>query len=215
MENKIKWLKEVIDNSTKPILVYVKHSKCDESSENELIIAKKLEEMGKSPLLYAQCYPHDEIPFPLPYWNRLYFFEPKNQLYLQSWNVDHLLPNFEEIYLSFEAQMQGMDVEAYKLQIEQPEEIEKIRKMIKTEDISKYPTKFQMTRNLLKEAWKSTKGVIQTGKLLTDAATAKDRYSLCNLCEFFNKKDSRCTKCGCFMKEKVHLKTAECPVNKW
>ena len=35
MENKIKWLKEVIDNSTKPILVYVKHSKCDKPSKNE------------------------------------------------------------------------------------------------------------------------------------------------------------------------------------
>ena len=30
-----------------------------------------------------------------------------------------------------------------------------------------------------------------------------------------NKKDGRCTHCGCFMNVKVHYATAECPIGKW
>ena len=30
-----------------------------------------------------------------------------------------------------------------------------------------------------------------------------------------NKKDGRCTHCGCFMNVKVHYAVAECPIDKW
>jgi len=41
------------------------------------------------------------------------------------------------------------------------------------------------------------------------------RLSICNTCEFFNKRSVRCRKCGCFMKLKSTLKQAKCPLHKW
>jgi len=41
------------------------------------------------------------------------------------------------------------------------------------------------------------------------------RYSLCQDCPEFIKLTSQCKKCGCFMKMKVKLKEAACPIGKW
>ena len=44
---------------------------------------------------------------------------------------------------------------------------------------------------------------------------AKERYSICQDCPFFFGTTRQCTKCGCFMPEKVKLANAFCPVHKW
>ena len=41
------------------------------------------------------------------------------------------------------------------------------------------------------------------------------RMSICEGCPSFIKLTHQCKECGCFMKMKVWLKTAECPLKKW
>jgi len=45
--------------------------------------------------------------------------------------------------------------------------------------------------------------------------TVTMRFYHCSRCEFFNKKKSICTQCGCYMKAKALLPFAKCPLNKW
>jgi hypothetical protein len=215
MVNRIKWLEEEIQNSNTPVLVYIKNRKCDTQSKIELGLLENIEKLNEKPKLFSICYSYENIPFPEPHWNRLYFFEPKNQIFIQSWDASYLLTDFKNLYSNFEAIIKGIHTETYKIQQENPDQIEVVREMVETEDISKYPSNFQMARNVFKEAWKSTKEVIKTGQLLVNAEIAQSRYLTCIGCEFFNKEDKRCTQCGCFMEQKVHLKTAQCPKQIW
>jgi hypothetical protein len=44
---------------------------------------------------------------------------------------------------------------------------------------------------------------------------AQERLSICKECPFFFGATRQCTKCGCFMPEKVKLSNAFCPIHKW
>lgn len=41
------------------------------------------------------------------------------------------------------------------------------------------------------------------------------RLSICNGCEWFNKRLAKCRRCGCFMQLKTRLEKAQCPERKW
>lgn len=43
---------------------------------------------------------------------------------------------------------------------------------------------------------------------------AQERYNICKKCEYLLP-TTNCQKCGCFMKFKVKIKVASCPINKW
>lgn len=215
MLNKIKELESLINEAEIPVLVYVKLSRCNEISDLEDKLVNILNENNKDHLFYVICYEPGSTPFPEPSWNTIYFFQPKNHRWIGRWNINYLLRNFEDIYNNFEAILNNTPVDVYMAQLNNPEEVEQVREMVEKEDISKYPSSFQMARNLFKEAWKSTKEVVKTGQLLVNADTASKRLDICNSCSYFDKKEERCKKCGCFMSTKVHLKSADCPVNNW
>lgn len=42
-----------------------------------------------------------------------------------------------------------------------------------------------------------------------------DRFNICLDCDRLFKPTYTCKECGCFMKIKVRVKTAECPLKKW
>ena len=44
---------------------------------------------------------------------------------------------------------------------------------------------------------------------------SKNRWSICEECPRLLKTTSQCKECGCFMKIKVKLKEAVCPLGKW
>ena len=44
---------------------------------------------------------------------------------------------------------------------------------------------------------------------------ANNRIAICRECPEFIKATSQCKQCGCFMKMKVKLKDATCPLGKW
>ena len=49
----------------------------------------------------------------------------------------------------------------------------------------------------------------------TDKATAVARAEVCNTCDRLFRATFSCKECGCFMKAKVKLKDATCPLGKW
>lgn len=49
----------------------------------------------------------------------------------------------------------------------------------------------------------------------SDGDISRERYSICQGCEFFKHATFTCGKCGCFMPAKTKLKNADCPVGKW
>lgn len=206
-------LQDTILSSDKPVIIFVKQTKCGEQHPLEIEAENKLKEFNKDAQLIALCYPPDRIPFPPPQWNMFYIFAPKNVTYIISVLGEYFIRDFEKIWLGVEAYIKGIPVESYILEKNEPEKIAEMREMLEKEDLNDFPSPFQMARNLLKQAWDSTKGVVQTGQLLVKAEEANKRLSICEGCEFF--KDKRCTECGCFMEQKVHLQAASCPKSKW
>lgn len=75
------------------------------------------------------------------------------------------------------------------------------------------PATGTLVTNVVKAAANEAKAIVnQVPKV--EAEEAERRLNICKGCEFFVD-DKRCLKCGCFMKAKVHLRSATCPEKKW
>lgn len=48
-----------------------------------------------------------------------------------------------------------------------------------------------------------------------DDESANMRMAICEECPMLLKATKQCKECGCFMKLKVRLKNAKCPIGKW
>jgi len=88
----------------------------------------------------------------------------------------------------------------------------------------KLPPASQIIRNLATDHWRSLKAFIKGKQVIVPQEIAESRWEICKQCPYLiydesnpdtNKKDGRCTECGCFMNVKVHYATAECPIGKW
>ena len=44
---------------------------------------------------------------------------------------------------------------------------------------------------------------------------SKKRLEICQTCEHFVQRTSKCEKCGCFMEYKSHMMSSKCPIDKW
>ena len=105
------------------------------------------------------------------------------------------------------------------------EEVKKTKeadKMLKEEQ--KLPPTSQMVRNIAVDHWKSLKAFLKGKHVIVPQDVAQERWEICKQCPKLlydetnpdtNKKDGRCTECGCFMNVKCHYATAECPIGKW
>ena len=49
---------------------------------------------------------------------------------------------------------------------------------------------------------------------LKDKNSAQKRFNVCKSCVYLSQ-HGFCEKCGCFMKAKVKLANANCPIGKW
>ena len=100
--------------------------------------------------------------------------------------------------------------------------------IVKTEEMlegeRKLPPASQMIRNIATDHWKSLKSWLKGSQVITTQEEAERRWEICKGCPYLkydqtnpdtNKKDGRCTHCGCFMNVKVHYAVAECPIGKW
>ena len=100
--------------------------------------------------------------------------------------------------------------------------IEETEEMLKEE--RKLPPASQMIRNIATDHWKSLKSWIKGSQVIAPQEIAQRRWDICKGCDKLlydetnpdtNKKDGRCTECGCFMNVKVHYAVAECPIGNW
>jgi hypothetical protein len=103
----------------------------------------------------------------------------------------------------------GAEVEA----AAQAEAERSTERMLETEDIARFPSAFQMARNLARDAWKAARESAAGAPLLLDAGAAHVRLEVCMACPEFD--DGRCRKCGCYMNVKAHLAAMNCPLGKW
>ena len=112
--------------------------------------------------------------------------------------------------------------------IDRPPTQEELNCIDKTEEMlseeKKLPSTSQMVRNLAVDHWRSLKAFVKGKQVIVQKEIAEERWEICKGCQYLkydetnpdtNKKDGRCTECGCFMNVKVHYATAECPVGKW
>jgi hypothetical protein len=102
--------------------------------------------------------------------------------------------------------------------------IDKVEKMLATEDTKSLPNSVQIARNLAKDSWRSLKAFLRGDKVLTTSDEALRRWDICKECPFLlydetnpdtGKRDGRCVQCACFMNVKVHFQQCKCPVDKW
>lgn len=94
---------------------------------------------------------------------------------------------------------------------------EKLKKLL-IENANKnktMPSPIQMAKNLAKTAVDTVKSVAAGNPINATSDVINNRKNICNSCQFFNKAQDRCTKCGCNMAIKTYLKAATCPIGKW
>ena len=100
--------------------------------------------------------------------------------------------------------------------------IQETEEMLREEN--KLPPASQMVRDIATTHWRSLKSWLKGSQVITTQEEAERRWEICKQCPKLlydetnpdtNKKDGRCTKCGCFMNVKTHYATAECPIDKW
>jgi hypothetical protein len=75
------------------------------------------------------------------------------------------------------------------------------------------PTLAEMGKNLAQTVVDTVKSVVAGEGAISAETQADTRLKICESCEFYQ--NTRCTKCGCYMAVKTHLKAANCPVGKW
>ena len=71
------------------------------------------------------------------------------------------------------------------------------------------------------QEWKKNLGTTRPWDLINPNAEKVDnaeegaRFAVCQECPELIKTTNQCKQCGCFMKLKVKLKEAKCPLDKW
>ncbi len=112
--------------------------------------------------------------------------------------------------------------------VDRPATEEELTRISETEGMLKeekiLPPASQQVRNLAIDHWRSLKAFIKGRQVIVPQEVAEARWEICKQCPYLkydetnpdtNKKDGRCTECGCFMNVKTHYATAECPIGKW
>jgi predicted Zn-ribbon and HTH transcriptional regulator len=77
-------------------------------------------------------------------------------------------------------------------------------------DMPKIP---EMSKELAKTLADLIKAGVLKKVVIVDDKIEQERFSICSSCEYLV--EDRCRKCGCFMKKKVKLAPAKCPIDKW
>lgn len=214
--NTMQELANIINSVYDPIVVLVLSDGC-EKFKSQLVIDFE-QKITEQPILvhyYTICYTEDGLPFPRPSTPTVYYFAPKNQTPLFYRIGGHIMTDpIRDIQIAKDMVLTNKSYMDAAMDEQTRQQYMKTEEMLQKEDVSKFPPLFQQARNLGKEIWATGKNAVRGMPILVDADTAFNRFSTCQACEFF-KNDSRCEKCGCFMKSKTQLASASCPINKW
>lgn len=77
------------------------------------------------------------------------------------------------------------------------------------------PSFKEMAKGFVGTAKDILTGAFQGEDVLVSEEVYNTRIDICNNCEFFRKRDQRCSQCGCFMEAKTRFKKSRCPIHKW
>lgn len=214
--NTMQDLQKLINESDNIIVVSVLSDGCEKfKSQLVLDFEDRLSKQSIPVHYYVICYTEDSLPFPRPFTPSVYYFAPKNQVPLfyrlgNNINVDVVT----DVKIAQDMMIANKSYVDAALDEPTRQQYLKTEEMFEKEDVSKFPSMFQQMRNLGREMWTTGKNAARGLPVMVDADTAFNRFSTCQSCEFF-KDDSRCEKCGCFMKTKTQLASASCPIGKW
>ena len=80
-----------------------------------------------------------------------------------------------------------------------------------------FPSLIQQGKNLSSFTWKLFEHVFrgQANNLEVSDKIFEDRMSICRSCEYFDKKQTRCKECGCYLAPKVKFSLESCPIGSW
>lgn len=77
------------------------------------------------------------------------------------------------------------------------------------------PSTGTMAKNVAKSLFNNVKSVVKGNAPIIGDDEAARRLEICQACRFYRKSDNRCSKCGCALAVKTHLKAEHCPISKW
>lgn len=204
-----------IARSSKPVLVLVLAETCSQFKGQ---FTDSIEQGVKLRLtdveLVEVCYPEKEMEFPRFHAPALYYFLPNTRNPAFWRGADAIYRLNEDIDAILKMQ-QGQTIEEARYTPEVQTLVNNTDAMLSTEEVSKFPSAFQMARGFAKELWATGKRAASSLPVLVTADQAFERMETCRGCDQFESESSRCKQCGCAMKVKSHLASATCPLSKW
>lgn len=89
------------------------------------------------------------------------------------------------------------------------------------EDDQSYPSIGEQAKNLAKFTFEVVGTALNRTEdddlkaLLASPEIREKRLEICRACEYYDEKQVRCRKCGCFLTHKVKFTIDSCPLDKW
>lgn len=78
-----------------------------------------------------------------------------------------------------------------------------------------YPSLATMTKNAVVAAGSVVASIVRGEPVTVPQEEQDRRLTICHACEFWDAKQGRCSKCGCFGAWKTWLASQQCPIAKW
>ncbi|MGO8949907.1 MAG: hypothetical protein ACLQUY_20075 [Ktedonobacterales bacterium] len=78
-----------------------------------------------------------------------------------------------------------------------------------------YPSLFQQATNAAKAIGSVVASAVRSEPVSVPQEEQDRRLAICHACEFWDSRQGRCSKCGCFGQWKTWLASQRCPIGKW
>lgn len=222
MTNYKQELPELINKSDRPVVCIFIQGQCTDPDFNHPAqghLEYHIDKTDKPYIVYTVCHHEENMPFPEPKADWVYFFAPKVLRPITSSPITNLKLEILNRYINaVYKMMDDYDLtfnDAYMTDDER-QVLRENSELLNEEDQSetKYPPYMEMVRNLAKDTVKSAVRLKKKLPVIVPKNIAMERLEMCMSCPHYTD-EHRCTKCGCFMKSKVNVAAAECPVGKW
>jgi hypothetical protein len=79
----------------------------------------------------------------------------------------------------------------------------------------KYPSLFRQAANAAQAVGAVVASAVRGEPVTVPQEEQNRRLAICHACEFWDPKQGRCSKCGCFGAWKTWLASQRCPIGKW
>ena len=206
------------DTEELPILVLIVAEGCHEHAPAVVEeITRLLDSNNLEVKFYTICLDENQMPFPRPMTKILYYFKPHDLtpiVYRENLDIINL---FSYDVNNIQRIINGEDPDTVFYTEEQFETNKQVEEMFKEERkrSDKFPSKLDMIRSAAKQLYYSAKSAKRGLPVFVSSDVAQERFEICNDCDMFDKKTTRCKECGCFMKIKINLADVKCPIDKW